>query len=156
MRCSGACVWRSSRKEIVGLEQRNTCARRGLDGKISDGLIAQNSLRSKVDRMDSIARKAECWRSLSGLPTQKRGDAAWEDCVALFPVAVLTTATVNREQEVMLSSPVSLAPPKPEQSKCHELVGTHFGYAGQRFKRLRRSRVRLLEVSTTTPRVKST
>jgi|SRR5205807_7379484 len=36
-----------------------------------------------------------------------------------FPVAVLTTATKNREQEVMLSSPVSLAPPDQEQSRCH-------------------------------------
>ena len=37
-------------------------------------------------------------------------------------VAVLTTATENREQEVMLSSPVSLAPPKLEQSRCHRLT----------------------------------
>jgi hypothetical protein len=37
-----------------------------------------------------------------------------------FPVTVLTTATENREQEVMLSSPVSLAPPNLEQSRCHE------------------------------------
>ena len=32
---------------------------------------------------------------------KKRGDAAWEYCVALFPVTVLTTVTKNREQEVM-------------------------------------------------------
>jgi hypothetical protein len=38
----------------------------------------------------------------------------------LFPVAVLTTATVNREQEVMLSSPVSLAPLILEQSQCQQ------------------------------------
>jgi hypothetical protein len=37
-----------------------------------------------------------------------------------FPVTVLTTATENREQEVMLSSPVSLAPPNLEQARCHE------------------------------------
>jgi hypothetical protein len=37
-----------------------------------------------------------------------------------FPVTVLTTATENREQEVMLSSPVSLAPPNLRQSRCHE------------------------------------
>lgn len=51
----------------------------------------------------------------------KKGDAAWEDCVALLPVAVLTTATKNREQEVMLSSPVSLAPQEQVQSRCHAL-----------------------------------
>ncbi|HJQ71112.1 MAG TPA: hypothetical protein VKA70_19205, partial [Blastocatellia bacterium] len=51
---------------------------------------------------------------------KKIGDAAWDDCVALFPVAVLTTATVNREQEVMLSSPVSLAPQILEQSQCQQ------------------------------------
>lgn len=51
---------------------------------------------------------------------KKIGDAAWDDCVALFPVAVLTTATVNREQEVMLSSPVSLAPLILEQSQCQQ------------------------------------
>src|SRR5262249_36049103 len=33
---------------------------------------SEQRLRSEVDRMDSIARKAECWRSLSGLPTQKK------------------------------------------------------------------------------------
>jgi hypothetical protein len=53
-----------------------------------------------------------------------------------FPVTVLTTATENREQEVMLSSPVSLAPPNPEQSRCHEKDGTHSGYVAQRFVRL--------------------
>jgi len=55
----------------------------------------------------------------SNAPDKKIGDAAWEDCIALFPVTVLTTVTKNREQEVMLSSPVSLAPPVLEQSKCH-------------------------------------
>jgi hypothetical protein len=50
---------------------------------------------------------------------KKIGDAAWEDRIALCPVTVLTTVTENREQEVMLSSPVSLAPPTPEQSRCH-------------------------------------
>jgi hypothetical protein len=50
---------------------------------------------------------------------KKIGDAAWEDRIALCPVTVLTTVTDNREQEVMLSSPVSLAPPTPEQSRCH-------------------------------------
>ena len=49
---------------------------------------------------------------------KKIGDTAWDDCVALFPVTVLTTVTENREQEVMLSSPVSLAPRKREQSGC--------------------------------------
>ena len=58
---------------------------------------------------------------------KKIGDAAWEDCIALCPVTVLTTVTENREQEVMLSSPVSLAPPKPEQSRCHVAGGTHSG-----------------------------
>ena len=37
-------------------------------------------------------------------------------------VAVLTTATENREQEVMLSSPVSLAPRKLVQSRCQRLI----------------------------------
>jgi hypothetical protein len=46
----------------------------------------------------------------------------------LSPVAVLTTATENREQEVMLSSPVSLAPLSLEQSRCHVSIGTHSGY----------------------------
>jgi hypothetical protein len=32
---------------------------------------------------------------------KKIDDAAWEDCVALVPIAVLTTATENREQEVI-------------------------------------------------------
>ena len=73
-----------------------------------------------------------------------------------FPVTVLTTATVNREQEVMLSSPVSLAPREPEQSKCHELVDPHSGYVGQRFWRLRRSGEGTLEALITNPRVKST
>ena len=45
----------------------------------------------------------------------------------LFPVAVLTTATKNREQEVMLSSPVSLAPPEQLQSKCQAVRGTRSG-----------------------------
>jgi hypothetical protein len=45
-----------------------------------------------------------------------------------FPVTVLTTVTKNREQEVMLSSPVSLAPPMLEQSRCHTWAGTRFGY----------------------------
>jgi len=54
------------------------------------------------------------------MKTKKRGDAAWEYCVALFPVIVLTTTTENREQEVMLSSPVSLAPPMLVQSRCHQ------------------------------------
>jgi hypothetical protein len=48
----------------------------------------------------------------------KKGDAAWDDCVAICPVTVLTTVTENREQEVMLSSPVSLAPRMEEQSGC--------------------------------------
>jgi len=87
---------------------------------------------------------------------KKRGDAAWEYRVALFPITVLTTVTVNREQEVMLSSPVSLAPPEPEQSKCHELVDPHSGYVGQRFWRLRRSGEGTLEALITNPRVKST
>ena len=60
---------------------------------------------------------------------KKRGDAAWEYCVALFPVIVLTTTTENREQEVMLSSPVSLAPLTIVQSKCHESTITQIGYA---------------------------
>jgi len=51
---------------------------------------------------------------------KKIGDAAWEDRIALCPVTVLTTVTDNREQEVMLPSPVSLAPPTPEQSRCHD------------------------------------
>ncbi|HKQ07264.1 MAG TPA: hypothetical protein VJ464_19215 [Blastocatellia bacterium] len=50
---------------------------------------------------------------------KKIGDAAWEDRIALCPVTVLTTVTDNREQEVMLPSPVSLAPHTPEQSRCH-------------------------------------
>lgn len=54
---------------------------------------------------------------------KKIGDAAWEDCVALCPVTVLTTVTENREQEVMLSSPVSLAPLSLEQSRCHTKRG---------------------------------
>jgi hypothetical protein len=29
------------------------------------------------------------------------GGAAWDDCTALVPVAVLTPATKNREQEVI-------------------------------------------------------
>jgi hypothetical protein len=37
----------------------------------------------------------------------------------LFPATVLTTVTENREQEVMLSSPLSLAPSRIEQSRCH-------------------------------------
>jgi hypothetical protein len=32
---------------------------------------------------------------------KKIGDAAWEYCVALVPIAVLTTTTENREQEVI-------------------------------------------------------
>ena len=48
-------------------------------------------------------------------------------------VTVLTTATENREQEVMLSSPVSLAPSTLEQSKCHESVSTHIGYVSRYF-----------------------
>jgi hypothetical protein len=67
---------------------------------------------------------------------KKIGDAAWEDCVALCPVAVLTTATENREQEVMLSSPVSLAPLSLEQSRCHMPTGTHSGYNPQQFSEL--------------------
>jgi hypothetical protein len=51
----------------------------------------------------------------------------------LFPVTVLTTVTENREQEVMLSSPVSLAPLTLEQSKCHIPGVTHSGNNGQRF-----------------------
>jgi hypothetical protein len=43
-------------------------------------------------------------------------------------VTVLTTATENREQEVMLSSPVSLAPLRTEQSRCHGLEITQIGY----------------------------
>jgi hypothetical protein len=35
------------------------------------------------------------------LTGKKIDDAAWEDCVALVPIAVLTTATENREQEVI-------------------------------------------------------
>jgi hypothetical protein len=58
---------------------------------------------------------------------KKIGDAAWEDRIALCPVTVLTTVTENREQEVMLSSPVSLAPPESEQSRCHAAGGTHSG-----------------------------
>ena len=54
---------------------------------------------------------------------KKRGDAAWDDRVALCPVTVLTTVTENREQEVMLSSPVSLAPSRVEQSGCQGRLG---------------------------------
>ncbi len=64
---------------------------------------------------------------------KKRGDAAWEDCVAFVSVTVLTTVTENREQEVMLSSPVSLAPSTLEQSKCHRSRSTHIGYVAQQF-----------------------
>jgi 3,4-dihydroxy-2-butanone 4-phosphate synthase len=61
------------------------------------------------------------WRGCGekGSQDKKIGDAAWEDRIALCPVTVLTTVTENREQEVMLSSPVSLAPPMTEQSRCH-------------------------------------
>src|SRR5689334_23007736 len=61
------------------------------------------------------------WRGCGeqGSVGKKIGDAAWEDRIALCPVTVLTTVTENREQEVMLSSPVSLAPPMTEQSRCH-------------------------------------
>ena len=38
---------------------------------------------------------------LNILAGKKIDDAAWEDCVALVPIAVLTTATENREQEVI-------------------------------------------------------
>jgi hypothetical protein len=72
------------------------------------------------------------------LSVKKIGDAAWEDCVALCPVTVLTTVTENREQEVMLSSPVSLAPLSLEQSRCHIKIGTHFGYDVQHFSKLMR------------------
>ena len=72
------------------------------------------------------------------LLVKKIGDAAWEDCVALCPVTVLTTVTENREQEVMLSSPVSLAPLSLEQSRCHTKRGTHLGYDVQRFSKLMR------------------
>jgi hypothetical protein len=48
-------------------------------------------------------------------------------------VTVLTTVTENREQELMLSSPVSLAPSTIEQSKCHGSRSTHIGYVAQRF-----------------------
>ena len=70
------------------------------------------------------------------LSAKKIGDAAWEDCVALCPVTVLTTVTENREQEVMLSSPVSLAPLSLEQSRCHTKTGTRFGYDVQHFSKL--------------------
>jgi hypothetical protein len=45
-----------------------------------------------------------------GRRLKKIGDAAWDDCVAILTVTVLTTVTANREQEAMLPSPVSLAP----------------------------------------------
>jgi hypothetical protein len=48
-------------------------------------------------------------------------------------VTVLTTVTENREQEVMLPSPVSLAPSTTEQSRCHEWRSAHFGYVAHHF-----------------------
>jgi hypothetical protein len=72
----------------------------------------------------------------AGVEAKKMGGAAWDDCAALFPVTVLTTVTVNREQEVMLSSPVSLAPLNLEQSKGHTKPLTHSGYDVQRFSEL--------------------
>jgi len=50
-----------------------------------------------------------------------------------FPVTVLTPVTKNREQEVMLSSPVSLAPQTVEQSGCQIKRATHFGYGDHYF-----------------------
>src|SRR3954463_5082708 len=79
-----------------------------------------------------------CGFGENGSRGKKIGDAAWEDCVALCPVTVLTTVTENREQEVMLSSPVSLAPLSLEQSRCHTKRGTRSGYDVQRFGKLMR------------------
>lgn len=71
-------------------------------------------------------------------------------------VTVLTTVTENREQEVMLSSPVSLAPLKQVQSECHDARSTHFGYVVQRFIDLSRCLASFATTIRYTVRVKST
>ena len=87
---------------------------------------------------------------------KKIGDAAWDDCVALCLVTVLTTVTKNREQEVMLSSPVSLAPQTVEQSECHLKTGPHIGKQGllfrilpNKFNHFDRTTKRVLRVKST-------
>ena len=61
---------------------------------------------------------------------KKRGDAAWEYCVALFPVIVLTTTTENREQEVMFVITRISCPIQAGAIKMPLTTGTHSGYAG--------------------------
>jgi hypothetical protein len=95
-------------------------------------------------------------RARAGTFSTKKGDAAWEDCVACLPVTVLTPVTENREQEVMLSSPVSLAPREVEQYECHVPHDTHSGYDVQRFDQLILVLNGMRRISTTSARVKNT
>jgi len=69
--------------------------------------------------MNSSIRSSE-FIVVGGWMAKKEATQRGKTASPLFPVAVLTTATKNREQEVMLSSPVSLAPPEQLQSKCQE------------------------------------
>ncbi len=63
----------------------------------------QMSVKRPVLTADLQDAQKELFESFAVIAIQdkKRGDAAWEYCVALFPVTVLTTVTKNREQEVM-------------------------------------------------------
>ena len=72
-------------------------------------------------------------RAATGQAIKKEATQRGKTASPLSLVTVLTTVTENREQEVMLSSPVSLAPLILEQSKCHEDGSPHIGYVTPRF-----------------------
>jgi hypothetical protein len=61
----------------------------------------QMSVKLRVLTADLQDAQGELLKAVIAMQDKKRGDAAWEYCVALFPVTVLTTVTKNREQEVM-------------------------------------------------------
>jgi hypothetical protein len=51
--------------------------------------------------LNNIGAESGCQGKRKIYLNKKMGDAAWDDCIALVPVAVLTPATKNREQEVI-------------------------------------------------------
>ena len=89
----------------------------------------------RIGRVEQLIRAAKGCRKSNGHGTSHKKEATQRGKTAspLSLVTVLTTVTENREQEVMLSSPVSLAPLILEQSKCHEHGGPHIGNVTSRF-----------------------
>ena len=95
-------------------------------------MLARIRASEKMDRylssVTNVIRMGRANVCVPGIGQKKEATQRGKTASPLSLVTVLTTVTENREQEVMLSSPVSLAPSTLEQSRCQAATSTHIGY----------------------------